>query len=190
MSHYAVFNTYVPLFHSSSGMLAGRPAGNLMTDTWSEAHHHLDRVLTFLLVVDVVGAFVGVIRHDGWFTTVWLVAGLIAGVIETPVNQSVTAIRPPEDDEFANEKELAEAYAFARKFMEASNLLAATALAVGFILGNPWWSNLLVAIFAWLIGLFGIPPLCAPRNNSECDAERGSCDGGEVVAKGLVGCNS
>ena len=149
-----------------------------MTDTWSEAHRRLDRVLTFLLVVDVVGAFVGVIRHDGWFTTVWLVAGLIAGVIETSANQSIIAFRPPEDDEFANEKELVEAYAFAREFVEASNLFGATALAVGFILGNPWWSNLLVAIFAWLIGLFGIPPLCAPRNNSECGAERGSCDGG------------
>jgi hypothetical protein len=165
-----------------------------MTDTWSEAHHHLDRVLTFLLVVDVVGAFVGVIRHDGWFTTVWLVAGLIAGVIETPVNQSVTAIRPPEDDEFANEKELAEAYAFARKFMEASNLLAATALAVGFILGNPWWSNLLVAIFAWLIGLFGIPPReiivratprevpvtaarSSPRDSSGATPDRSPCGG-------------
>ena len=139
MSHYAAFNAYAPLFHSSTGMLSGRPAGTLMTDTWSEADHHLDRVLTFLLVVDMVGTFAGVIHHDGWFTTIWLVAGLIAGVIETSANQSIIAFRPPEDDDFANEKELAEAYAFARKFVEASNLLAATALAVGFVLGNPWW---------------------------------------------------
>jgi len=131
---------------------------------------------------------VDILTFDGFFGPKFHI--LTPRWLPTPVNQSVTAIRPPEDDEFANEKELAEAYAFAHKFMEASNLLAATALAVGFIVGNPWWSNLLVAIFAWLIGLFGIPALCAPRNNSECDAERGSCDGGEVVAKGLVGCNS
>ena len=105
-----------------------------MTDTWSEAHHHLDRVLTFLLVVDVVGTFAGIMHHDGWFTTIWLVGGLITGVIETSVNRSVIAFRAPEDDEFANEKELVEAYAFARKFAEASNLLAATTLAVGFVL--------------------------------------------------------
>jgi len=175
MSHYAVFNAYAPLFHSSSGMLAGRPAGTLMTDTWSEAHHHLDRVLNFLLVVDVVGTFAGIMHHDGWVTTIWLVAGLIAGVIETSVNQSVIAFRAPEDDEFANEKELVEAYAFARKFAEASNLLAATTLAVGFVLGNPWWSNLLVALSAWFVGLFGIPLLCASRNNRACDADRASC---------------
>ena len=129
MSHYAVFNACAPLFHSSSGMLAGRPADNLMTDTWSEAHHHLDRVLTFLLVVDVVGTFAGIMHHDGWFTTIWLVGGLITGVIGTSVNRSVIAFRAPEDDEFANEKELVEAYAFARKFAEASILLAATELA-------------------------------------------------------------
>ena len=70
----------------------------------------------------MVGTFAGVIHHDGWFTTIWLVAGLIAGVIETSANQSIIAFRPPEDDDFANEKELAEAYAFARKFVEARAL--------------------------------------------------------------------
>jgi len=40
-------------------------------------------------------------------------------------------VNTTEDEEFTNEKELIEAYVFARKFAEASNLLAATMFAVG-----------------------------------------------------------
>jgi TctA family transporter len=159
---------------------------NLMTETWWAAHCRLDRVLKFLFIVDVFGTFIGVIYHDGWFTIVWLVAALSAGLIATSKRESFFVVNTPEDDEFANEKEHAEAYVFARKFVEASNLLAATVLAAGFVLGNPWWSNLLVALLAWFVGLFAIPLLCAARNNDACDADGDAGGSVQIVAKGFT----
>ena len=134
-----------------------------MTYTWLEAQHHLNRFIKIFLVIDVGGTLLGIMHHDGWFTVVWIVSGLIAAVIWTSVNQGFIAASSPEDDEFVNEWELAYAYAFAHKFVKISNLLATTVFAVGMVLGSPWWSNLLVAIFSWLAGLLGIPMLCAPR---------------------------
>jgi hypothetical protein len=186
MSNNSMLNTCAPPLHISGGRLAGPPAGTLMTDTWWEAHRRVVRILKFLFVVDMFGTFIGVINHDGWFTIIWLVAGLIAGMIGTSERESFVVVCTPEDDEFTDEKELAEAYAFARKFAEASNLLAATMLAIGFVLGGPWWSNLLVAILAWLVGLFGIPLLCASRNNRVCDAVRGAGGSVQIVGKGFA----
>ena len=105
------------------------------------------------------------------FTIVWLVAAFSAGIIVMSERESLFTVNMTEDDELTNEKELIEAYVFARKFVEASNLLAATMLAVGFVIGNPWWSNLLVALSTWFVVLFGPPLLCAARNNRACDAD-------------------
>ena len=130
----------------------------------------MDRILKLFFIVDVFGTFIGVIYHDAWFTIVCLVAALSAGMIATSERERFVVVNTTEDDEFTNEKELIEAYVFARKFAEASNLLAATMLAVGFVIGDPWWSNLLAALSAWFLGLFGLPLLCAARNNRACDA--------------------
>ncbi len=132
------------------------------------------------------GTFIGVIYHDAWFTIVCLVAALSAGMIATSERESFFVVNTTEDDEFTNEKELIEAYVFARKFAEASNLLAATMLAVGFVIGNPWWSNLLVAVSAWFLGLFGLPLLCAARNNRACDADGDAGDPVQIVANGYT----
>jgi hypothetical protein len=158
----------------------------LITNAWRAAHRRMDCVLKFFFIIDVFGTFIGVIYHDAWFTIVWLVAALSAGVIATSERASFFVVNTPEDDEFTNEKELTEACVFARKFAEASNLLAATMLAVGFVLGNPWWSNLLLAILAWFVGLFGIPLLCASRNNRACDADGGAAGSVQIVAKGFT----
>ncbi len=186
-----MLNANVPTLQTSGARLAGPPTGalmtnTLMTETWWAAHRRMDRVLKFFFIVDVFGTFIGVIHHDAWFTIVWLAAALSAGLIATSKRESFFVVNAPEDDEFTNEKELTEAYVFARKFAEASNLLAATMLAVGFVLGNPWWSNLLVAVLAWFVGLFGIPLLCAARNNRACDADGAAGGSVQIVAKGFT----
>jgi TctA family transporter len=158
----------------------------LMTETWWAAHRRMDCVLKFFFIVDVFGTFIGVTYHDRWFSIVWIVAALSAGAIATSERESFVVVNTPEDDEFTNEKELTEAYVFARKLAKASNLLAATLLAVGFVIGNPWWSNLLVALSAWFVGLFGIPLLCASRSNRACDADRDPGGSVQIVAKGFA----
>ncbi len=158
----------------------------LITNAWRTNHRRLDRILKLFFIVDVFGTFIGVIYHDAWFTIVCLVAALSAGMIATSERESFFVVNTTEDDEFTNEKELIEAYVFARKFAEASNLLAATMLAVGFVIGNPWWSNLLVAVSAWFLGLFGLPLLCAARNNRACDADGDAGDPVQIVANGYT----
>jgi len=166
----------LPLFDISGGGLAAPPAGAPMTDTWSEARHHLERGLKLFVVVDVAGTVFGIIHNDWWLASIWLVAGCLAGVIGTPVNQRIVVADTTEDDEFVSEKELGEAQKFAREFLEFSNLLAATMLTVGFALGLPWWSSLLMATLLWIASLFGIPVLCAPGNKEERGVERSSSD--------------
>jgi hypothetical protein len=175
---------------TSGARLAGPPVGALMTDTpitnaWRATHRRLDRILKLFLIVDVFGTFIGVIDHDAWFTIVWLVAAFNAGMIAMSERESFVVVNTTEDDEFFNEKELIEAYMCARKFAQASNLLAATMLAVGFVIGNPWWSNLLVALSAWFVSLFVLPLLCATRNNRACDAD-GNAGGSVQIAKGFT----
>ncbi len=143
----------------------------LIANAWRAAHRRMDRILKLFFIIGVFGTFIGVIYHDAWFTIVWLVAAFSAGIIVMSERESLFTVNMTEDDELTNEKELIEAYVFARKFAEASNLLAATMLAVGFVIGNPWWSNLLVALSAWFVVLFGLPLLCAARNNRACDAD-------------------
>ena len=155
----------------------------LMTNAWRAAHRRLDRILKLFFIIDVFGTFIGVIYHDTWLTIVWLVAALSAGIIAMSGRESVY-IGATDDDEFTNEKELIEAYVFARKFAEASNLLAATLLAIGFVIGNPWWSNLCVAVLAWFVGLFGLPLLCAARNNRACDGDASGSV--KIVAEGFT----
>ena len=147
-----------------------------MTDTWSEALHHLDRGLKIFLAADVAGTIFSIIHNDWWLASTWLVAGCLSGVIRTSVDQRTVVGGPTEDEEFVNEREFAEAQMFARKFLEFSSLLAATMLTVGFALGLPWWSNLLMATLFWIVSLFGIPVLCAPGNEQERDAKSGSED--------------
>ncbi len=188
---HARLNANPPPLQISGARLAGPPIDAPMTDTlitnaWRTNHRRLDRILKLFFIVDVFGTFIGVIYHDGWFTIVWLVAALSAGAIATSERVSFVVVNTPEDDEFTNEKERIEAYVFAHKFAEGSNLLAATVLAVGFVLGCPWWSNLLVALLAWFVGLFGIPLLCAFRNNRACDAVGGAGGSVQIVAKGFV----
>jgi uncharacterized ion transporter superfamily protein YfcC len=145
-----------------------------MTDTWFEARHHLERGLKLFFVVDVAGTVFGIIHNDWWLASIWLVAGCLSGVIGT--YQRIVVAGATEDDEFVSEKEFTEAQIFAHEFLEFSNLLAATTLTVGFALGLPWWSNLLVAALFWIASLLGIPVLCVPGNKEERDVERSSCD--------------
>ena len=135
-----------PPLQTSGARLAGPPTGMLMSDTpitnaWRTTHRRLDRILKLFFIVDVFGTFIGVIYHDAWLTIVCLVAALSAGMIAMSERESFVVVNTTEDDEFINEKELVEAYVVARKFAEASNLLAATVLAVGFVIGDPWWSS-------------------------------------------------
>jgi hypothetical protein len=153
----------------------------LMTSAWRAAHRRLNRILKVFFIIDVFGTFIGVVYHDAWFTIVCLVGAFSAGMIAMSKRESVF-VSPTEDDEFTNEKELIEAYVFAREFAEASNLLAATMLAIGFVIGNPWWSNLLVAVSAWFIGLFGLPLLCAARNNRARDADGDASGSAKITA--------
>jgi len=147
-----------------------------MTDTWSEARHHLERGLKLFIVVAVDGIAFGIIWNDWRLASIWLVAGCLAGVIGIPVNQRIVVTDTTEGDEFVSEKELGDAQKFAREFLEFSNLLAATMLTVGFALGLPLWSSLLMATLLWIASLFGIPVLCAPGNKEERGAERSSSD--------------
>ncbi|MFY9831210.1 MAG: hypothetical protein WAK66_00625 [Methylocystis sp.] len=149
----------------------------LIANAWRAAHRRMDRILKLFFIIGVFGTFIGVIYHDAWFTIVWLVAAFSAGIIVMSERESLFTVNMTEDDELTNEKELIEAYVFARKFAEASNLLAATMLAVGFVIGNPWWSNLLVALSTWFVVLFGLPLLCAARNNRACDADGDAGEG-------------
>ena len=170
----------------SGARSAGPPIGAQMTDTlitdaWQAAHRRMDRVLRLLFIIDVFGIFIGVIYHDAWLTIVCLVAALSAGMTAMSERESFFVDNTTEDEEFTNEKELIEAYVFARKFAEASNLLAATMLAVGFVIGTPWWSNLLVALSAWFVGLFGLPLLCAARNNKAREAEGFTASGDDLA---------
>jgi hypothetical protein len=153
----------------------------LITDAWQAAHRRMDRVLKLLFIIDVFGTFIGVIYLDAWLTIVCLVAALSAGMIAVSECETFFVVNTTEDEEFTNEKELIEAYVFARKFAEASNLLAATVLAVGFVIGNPWWSNLLVALLAWFAGLFGLPLLYAARNKKARDAEGFTASGDDLA---------
>jgi len=138
-----------------------------MTATYLEARQRLDRVLRLFLVVDVAGIVIAAVNYAWWFAAVWFAAGCVTDVIRTSASRDIADASPPDDDEFANENERAEASAFASKFLGLSNLLALTTLATGFLLGNPWWGALLAATVAWLIGLFGIALLCAPQQNGE-----------------------
>ena len=69
------------------------------------------------------------------------------------MNQRIVVTDTTEDDEFVSEKELGEAQKFAREFLRTSNLLAATMLTVGFALGLPCWSNLLMATLLWIAAI-------------------------------------
>ena len=91
----------------------------LITNAWRAAHRRMDRILKLFFIIDVFGTFIGVIYHDAWFTIVWLVAALSAGMIAMSERESFFAVNMTEDDELTNEKELIEAYVFARKFVEA-----------------------------------------------------------------------
>ncbi|MGA9826685.1 MAG: hypothetical protein WBQ53_17905 [Methylocystis sp.] len=157
----------------------------LMTSAWRAAHRRLDSILKLFFIIGVFGTFIGVIYHDAWFTIVCLAAALSVGMIVMSRRESVF-VTPTEDEEFTNEKELIEAYVFAREFAKASNLLAATVLAVGFVIGNPWWSNLLVAVCAWFVGLFGLPLLCAARNNRACDADGDASRSVKIVGENFT----
>ena len=157
-----------------------------ITNAWRTTHRRLDRILKLFFIVDVFGTFIGVIYHDAWLTIVCLVAALSAGMIAMSERESLVVVNTTEDDEFINEKELVEAYVVARKFAEASNLLAATVLAVGFVIGDPWWSVLLVALSAWFVSLFVLPLLCAARNNRACDADGDAGGPVQIVANGFA----
>jgi hypothetical protein len=186
-----MLNDNPPPLQTSGARLAGPPIDAPMTDTlitnaWRVAHRRLDRILKLFFIIDVFGTFIGVINHDAWFTIVWLVAAFSAGMIAMSERESFFMVNMPDDDEFTSEKELIEAYVFARKFAEANNLLAATVLAVGLVIGNPWWSSLLVALSAWFIGLFGLPLLCAARNNRACDVDGDAGGAVQIVAEGFT----
>jgi len=147
-----------------------------MTDSWSEAHRHLDRGLKLFFVADAAGTLFGVLHDDWRLASIGLVAGCLAAVVGTTANRRIPAAGRGEDDEFANEAEFAEAQTFACEFLEFSNLLAATLLTLGLALGFPWWSALLVAALAWIVSLFAIPVLCAPRNKGALEAEKSPAD--------------
>jgi TctA family transporter len=53
--------------------------------------------------------------------------------------------------------------------------------AVGFVIGAPLLSNLLVALSAWFAGLFGLPLLYAARNNKARDAEGFTASGDDLA---------
>ena len=146
------------------------------TNAWRAAHRRMDRVLILFFIIDVFGVFIGLIYHDAWFTIVWLIAAVSAGMIAASERGSYFVSTMTEDDEFFNEKELIEAYIFARKLADASNLLAATTLSVGFVIGNPWWSNFLVALSAWFAGLFGLPLPMPPERIERATPRRPAGD--------------
>lgn len=156
---------------------------SVITNAWRGAHHRLDCVLKLFFIIGVCGTFVGVVYHDAWFTIICLVAALSAGMIVGSEHESLFVVNASEDEEFTNEKELVEAYVFARKSAAASNLLAATLLAVGFVIGDPWWSNLLVAVSAWFLGLFGLPLLYAAQNNRAVDPDKEAGGSAQIAAK-------
>ncbi len=141
--------------------------GALMIATYSEAHRRLNHLLGFFFVSCAVEILLGVIHRNWWLAAVWLVAGSIGGVIRVAVSQCAVTPSTPENNEFANE--LADQRAFTGKFLKFTSLLAATVLAAGFALGNPWWGNLLAAVITWFASMFGIALLCAPRKNGERD---------------------
>lgn len=138
-----------------------------MTTIYSAALHRLDEILKFFDIVAVVAVFIAAIHYAWWFALVGLAAGCATDIIRTSASESLATAGASEDDEFANESERGEACAFACKFLKLSNLLAVTTLAVGLLLGNPWWGNLLAATVAWFLGLFGIALLCAPEQHGE-----------------------
>ena len=151
-----------------------------MIATYSEAHRRRNHILEFFFVGCAGEILVGAIHQNWWFAAVWLAAGFIDGLIVISVSHYAVTTSPHKNDEFANElaanddepepNELADQCAFGGKFLRFTNLLAATVLAAGFALGNPWWGNLLAAAVTWFASMFGIPLLCAPRKNGERDA--------------------
>ena len=137
-----------------------------MIATYSEAHRRVNRILEFFFVGCAAASLIGIALHDWWFATVWVAAGLQAVIIEISKRPSAAMAGVPENI-VANE--LADERAFEAKFLKFPCLLAATVLAAGFALGNPWWSNLLAAAIAWFTSIFVIALLCAPRINAEKD---------------------
>jgi hypothetical protein len=135
-----------------------------MIATYSEAHRRVNRILELFSVGCTAGFLIGVALHGWWFATVWAAAGLLAVVIETSKRQS--AIMAGVSANIAT-TELADERAFEGKFLKFPCLLAATILAAGFELGNPWWSSLLAATIAWFTSMFVVALLCAPRINAE-----------------------
>jgi len=153
-----------------------------MIAAYSEAHRRLNHVLELFCISCVAGIFIGVIHNDRWFATIWLLAGIITGVIAASPSRSAAmasaAERAPEKKDLADElalddehvlSELADERAFDGKFLKFTALLAVTVLASGFALGNSWWVNLIAGTIAWFASMFGIALLCAPRKNGEGD---------------------
>lgn len=142
-----------------------------MTATYSESQRRLNHILGFFFAGCALGILVGAIHYNWWFATVWLVAGSIGGVIRLTGSQSAVTPNIAENNEVAGElpDELAAQRAFSGKFLKFTSLLAATVLAAGFALENPWWGNLLVATITWFASMFGIPLLCGPRKIGETE---------------------
>ena len=148
-----------------------------MIATYSEAHRRLNRVLEIFFVGCAAGALIGIFRDDRWVATVWLAAGFATAIIRASVSRSAVTVSVPEKNEFADElaskgdrlalNERVDERAFEGKFLKFTTVLAATVLACGLVLGNPWWGNLLAAAVTWFASMFGIALLCAPRKNSE-----------------------
>ena len=127
-----------------------------MIATYSEAHRRLDNVLKIFFVVCVAGIVIGILNYDWWFATVWLIAGFINGIIGASVRQSAANFSTPEDNEFAD------ARVFAGNSLNFTNLLAATVVATGFALRQPWWGVVLAGAATWFASMFGIALLCVP----------------------------
>jgi hypothetical protein len=147
--------------------------------TYSEAHRRLNHILEVFFVACAVGTLIGVIRDDWWVAAVWVTAGFVTAVIEFSVSRSALRASAREKNEFADEltanrnepalDEHADERAFEGKFLKFTTLLAATVLACGFTLGNPWWGNVLAAAVTWFASMVGIALLCAPRKNGDGD---------------------
>jgi hypothetical protein len=92
----------------------------------------------------------------------------LSEIIRKSANTSKVGMGAFEDEEFADPYDLVEAYVFADKLLKLSNLIAITALAIGFVHGTPWWGAFLAATIIWFASLFCIAVLCAPPNNGAC----------------------
>jgi hypothetical protein len=117
-----------------------------MVTTCSEARRQLNRVVDFFFFACISGILISTLQTNWWLAFVWLAAAFLDGMIGLPEVRNAMSGSMRKDQEIVNA--LADEQEFAHKFLKFNSLLAATALATGFALGNPWWSNMLVAAVA------------------------------------------